>query len=539
MAANNEPQPSTSSGIPQQNGGAELVRTETNTSSPLTEEDYAQLRKELGDGFGSTAMGNVPGRENTFTSQTPTASITSTSQLVRAAPLYADLKPTSLPVFVPQSTMVVLSEDLFIARGQSEMEVCLETSKPNSLLHNQQSHEMTWGELRDPLDRTDTLDRNPHCVDPNLVTPKLENHHQHQQMVRTDANEGQQHFTNIMTSVSIPNNHQNIWTGENQVDSIVFGPEDLQLLNANQHYQGPTSANPCTDDYPGECQFRVSFETMSATQKNKYWDYSPMLNKLYVDMNKFVRASFIVGHSPPDGLLIRALPIYAQAGFFTSPVKRCPNHASPDDHTNKDPMWSDKRDHLIRVDNDFAMYEEDQESKRLSVIIPVQPPQAGSLSFAVPIKFMCLGSDVGGINRKPLKVIFTLEHGVNNVVARHAVDIRICSCPKRDKSQDEKKRTEDLKKINKVAGNLSRANSSLMYVQPDKKRKLETVEEMIMVPVAKRDFEKVNEIAENYMIVRHSEKLDEIKSQRKKLLRTHNPNTFAAPPKPPKDTPKQ
>ena len=118
-------------------------------------------------------------------------------------------------------------------------------------------------------------------------------------------------------------------------------------------------------------------------------------------------------------------------------------------------------------------------------------------------------------------MIFTLEHGVNNVVARHAVDIRICSCPKRDKIQDEKKRNEDLKKINKVAGNLSRANSSLMYVPSEtKKRKLETVEDFIMVPVAKKDFEKVNEIAENYLIVRHTDKVDEIKAQRKKLLRT-------------------
>jgi len=454
MAANNEPQPSTSSGVSQQNGQAELPRTETATSSPLTEEEYAQVQKELGAGFTLTAMGNV---------------------------------------------------------------------QDSSLLHNQQSHEMAWGDLRDPLDRTDTLDRNPHCVDPNLVTPKLE-HHQHQQHQQMVASE-----------------HAPI-EGENPVASIVFGPEDLQLLNANQgqgHYQGPTSANPCTDDYPGEYQFRVSFVTMSATNKNKYWDYSSMLNKLYIDMNKFVNASFSVGPSPPDGLLIRALPIYAQAGFFTSPVKRCPNHAAPDDHTNKDLMWSDKRDHLIRVDNDFATYEEDQESKRLSVIIPVQRPQAGSLSVAVPIKFMCLGSDVGGINRKPLKVIFTLEHGVGNVVARHAVDIRICSCPKRDKIQDEKKRTEDLKKANKLAGNLSRANSSLMYVPLEKKRKLETVEEMIMVPVAKRDFEKVNEIAENYMIVRHGDKIDEIKAQRKKLLRTHNPNTFTAPQKPPKDAPKQ
>merc|ERR1711971_260246 len=155
-------------------------------------------------------------------------------------------------------------------------------SQQNSLLQNrQQSHEMTWGDIRDPLDRTDTLERNPHCVDPNLVQPKLEHHQeqqqiqqQQQQMVREAANEGQQ-FTTIMTPVSPvfvqPNsNGQNIWTGENPVTSIIFGPEDLQLLNGtnqNHQYQGPTSANPCTDDYPGNCQFQVSFETMSSTCK--------------------------------------------------------------------------------------------------------------------------------------------------------------------------------------------------------------------------------------------------------------------------------
>jgi P53 DNA-binding domain len=46
---------------------------------------------------------------------------------------------------------------------------------------------------------------------------------------------------------------------------------------------------------------------------------------------------------------------------------------------------------------------------------------------------------VGGINRKPLKVIFTLETGPGNVVGRYSVDVRICSCPKRDKHQEEAK----------------------------------------------------------------------------------------------------
>ena len=53
---------------------------------------------------------------------------------------------------------------------------------------------------------------------------------------------------------------------------------------------------------------------------------------------------------------------------------------------------------------------------------------------------------------KPVKVIFTLEHGYGNVVARHAVDVRICSCPKRDMAQEEKKHmqtTKEVKKVNK------------------------------------------------------------------------------------------
>jgi len=55
------------------------------------------------------------------------------------------------------------------------------------------------------------------------------------------------------------------------------------------------------------------------------------------------------------------------------------------------------------------------------------------------IKFMCLGSDVGGINRKPVKLIFTLEKTLGNVIGRRTMELRICSCPKRDKQQEEQK----------------------------------------------------------------------------------------------------
>jgi hypothetical protein len=61
---------------------------------------------------------------------------------------------------------------------------------------------------------------------------------------------------------------------------------------------------------------------------------------------------------------------------------------------------------------------------------------------------MCLGSDVGGINRKPLKVIFTLEQGPGTVIGRYSVDVRICSCPKRDKQQEEARHQVNLWGLN-------------------------------------------------------------------------------------------
>jgi hypothetical protein len=135
---------------------------------------------------------------------------------------------------------------------------------------------------------------------------------------------------------------------------------------------------------------------------------------------------------------------------------------------------------------------------------------------------MCLGSDVGGINRKPVKIVFTLEHGQGNVVGRAAVDVRICSCPRRDLLQEENKLKEERKELEKVAQRFARANSSLVSVHPpaDKKRRMTcVVEEMIMLPVARADFENLNNIAESLVVARHPEKRQELKNQRDRLYK--------------------
>ena len=92
---------------------------------------------------------------------------------------------------------------------------------------------------------------------------------------------------------------------------------------------------------------------------------------------------------------------------------------------------------MVRVSHNAARYETDPESNRLSVVVPFEKPQGGTHYCGHLYEFMCLNSDVGGINRKPVKLIFTLEQGDGSVIGRWVVGLRTCSCPKRDKKQDE------------------------------------------------------------------------------------------------------
>ena len=208
----------------------------------------------------------------------------------------------------------------------------------------------------------------------------------------------------------------------------------LANLSTEEHIQSSTCRNPSTIKYPGQFRFGVIFVVSSQSNRTRNTEFSVDLNKLYIDMNKWVEVRFSFGEQPHSGLYFRALPIFAEPTDATIPVKRCPNHARPEDPSNYNfPCLL----HLIRFDSTDALYCEDLESERLSVVIPLHPRQEGSSSFPLLIEFMCLGSDVGGINRRPLQVVFTLEDDQTNIIGRDVVNVRICCCPRRDKLSEE------------------------------------------------------------------------------------------------------
>ena len=99
-----------------------------------------------------------------------------------------------------------------------------------------------------------------------------------------------------------------------------------------------------------------------------------------------------------------------------------------------------------RFDNLSSMYCEDTVSGRLSVVLPLlqfeqEQPSSSRPSFfsTCLVKFMCLGSDVGGPNRRPMQIIFTLEDKHCSVLGRDVVNLKVCCCPRRDKASEEKR----------------------------------------------------------------------------------------------------
>ncbi|CAK9824532.1 Cellular tumor antigen p53 [Anthophora retusa] len=165
-----------------------------------------------------------------------------------------------------------------------------------------------------------------------------------------------------------------------------------------QYYQELESSIPIKEEFAGRHNFQVS---LSNQDSSKHWVYSPVLKKVFINMEETLplRCKW---DPPEDGLLLRTAMVFSLDQYASDPVKRCHNHMAPNNPSNRDVNpWVIK--HVVRCTDLSSMYEERNE--HLSVVTPLHRPQPGSHE--------------------------------RTVLGRRRLPVRVCSCPKRDKKKEE------------------------------------------------------------------------------------------------------
>ncbi|XP_039281567.1 cellular tumor antigen p53 isoform X2 [Nilaparvata lugens] len=206
--------------------------------------------------------------------------------------------------------------------------------------------------------------------------------------------------------------------------------------------RSPTGNLPCLDTYPGIYDFGVE---LGGNNSKHAWVFSPKLGKVFIDVNKVLLFKFRLNTQNMMGLRVRALPVYIIPDHINNPVNRCTLHAFKCDPNH----LAHARDgvclcadfnlagHVVTATHANAEYEYNADSGRHSVVVPLDTPHAGSDTTAVAYQFGCKTSCPGGMSRRPINLVFTLETEHGQVVGRSVLPVKVCSCPKRDKEREE------------------------------------------------------------------------------------------------------
>ncbi|XP_036834905.1 tumor protein 63 isoform X2 [Oncorhynchus mykiss] len=303
--------------------------------------------------------------------------------------------------------------------------------------------------------------------------------------------EGQEPLSSQYTNLGLLNSmDQNIQNGgststspynNDHVQNNVSAPSPYAQPSSTFDAMSPSPAIPSNTDYAGTHTFDVSFQ-QSSTAKSATWTYSTELKKLYCQIAKTCPIQIKVLTNPPQGAVIRAMPVYKKAEHVTEVVKRCPNHELSREFNDGQIA---PPSHLIRVEgNNHSQYLEDSITGRQSVLVPYEPPQVGTEFTTILYNFMCNSSCVGGMNRRPILIIVTLETREGQVLGRRCFEARICACPGRDRKADE----DSIRKQHVTDGTKTTFRQAPHGIQMSSvKKRRSTDEEVFCLPIKGRE----------------------------------------------------
>ncbi|KZS21755.1 putative Tumor protein p73 [Daphnia magna] len=215
-------------------------------------------------------------------------------------------------------------------------------------------------------------------------------------------------------------------------DYVIHEEQSHIPVNTNSSFVS-VSQIPAMELWPGHLNFTVEFSNTQDRTKATPWIFSTKLKKLFVCMDKACPISFRMDNLPQEytKYWIRGQMVFSKADHFHDHVERCPGHMGMGSSLSYET-------HVLRCEDKTSSYV-DHSDKRHSVVVPLKPPAPGTQSVSLCYKFMCRSSCPGGLNRRPTKLVFTLETLDSQVVGRYSCDVRICSCPGRDIRAEEGK----------------------------------------------------------------------------------------------------
>ena len=189
----------------------------------------------------------------------------------------------------------------------------------------------------------------------------------------------------------------------------------------------PTDNIPECENISGRWGFQVNVPMNTVLREggcvpqNVRCIYSEALQKLFVQPHDPIpfEVSFVATTNPPVGLFIRAQLCYMKTDEQMYPVLRCRLHQKEDAH-----VMPNLAEHVLRGSPTEKFYYQVAQSGRYSVVTQFREK--------VFVMLACRSSCNGGIARRRVAIVFTLENGLGEEFGRSVIPLHISAAPKRD-----------------------------------------------------------------------------------------------------------